>query len=74
MHEAARWRLKLFRENTEYVEVQRDKYEKLEAEREEMDPPYLSAADFIDKQIDEVLAKYERWREEKENREKVKGR
>ncbi|MGF3499494.1 MAG: hypothetical protein ACQXXL_07760 [Candidatus Methanosuratincola sp.] len=73
IRDAARWRLELFRENTEYVEVPRDKYEKLGAALEEMDVPYLSVADFIDKQIDEVLAEYESLLEEIENREKAKG-
>jgi len=70
MRDAARWRLKFFRENTEYVEIPKDKYEKLEAALEEMNTPYLSAADFIDKQIDEVLEKYDAWLEEKEQRRK----
>jgi hypothetical protein len=60
MRDAARWRLNLFRENTEYVEVPKDKYERLEAALKEMNAPYLSAAGFIEKQIDEALEKYER--------------
>ena len=60
MRDAARWRLNLFRENTEYVEVPKDKYERLKAALKEMNAPYLSAADFIEKQIDEALEKYER--------------
>ena len=31
MRDAARWRLKLLRENTEYVEIPKDKYERLKA-------------------------------------------
>jgi hypothetical protein len=57
MRDATRWRLKLFRENAEYVEILKDKYEWLKTALEEMNVPYLSAPDFIDKQIDEVLEK-----------------
>jgi len=71
MRDAARWRLKFFRENTEYVEIAKDKYEKLEAALDEMNAPYLSAADFIEKQIDEVLEKYDSWQEEKEKRKRT---
>ena len=70
MRDATRWRLKLFRENTEYVEIPKDKYERLKTAIEDVNAPYLSVSDFIDKQIDEVLEKYERWLEEKEEHEK----
>jgi hypothetical protein len=43
MRDAARWRLKLFRENTKYVEVPKDKYERLKTALKEMNTPYLSA-------------------------------
>ncbi|MGB9914722.1 MAG: hypothetical protein ACPLIG_04720 [Candidatus Bathyarchaeales archaeon] len=57
---AARWHLKLFRDNMEYVKVSRDKYERLEAALEEMDAPYLSVPYVINRQIEEVLEKYDR--------------
>ncbi len=70
MRDAARWRLKLLRENSEYVEIPKDKYEKLKTAIEEMNTPYHSASDFIHRQVDEVLEKYDRWLEEKEEHEK----
>ena len=70
IRDAARWRLKLFRENTEYVEIPKDKYEKLKTAIEEMNTPYHSASDFIDKQVDEVMEKYDAWLQEKEEHEK----
>jgi len=70
MRDAARWRLKFLRENSEYVEIPREKYEKLDAAVKEMDTPYHSASDLINKQVDEVLEKYDTWLEEKEQHEK----
>jgi hypothetical protein len=66
IRDAARWRLKFLNENSEYVEIPRDKYEKLETAVKEMNAPYRSALDFIHTQIDEVLEKYDRWLEEKQ--------
>jgi len=70
IRDAARWRLKFLREESEYVEIPKDKYERLDAAVEEMNTPYHSASDFIHKQVDEVLEKYDRWLEEKEEHEK----
>jgi len=70
IRDAARWRLKFLREESEYVEIPRDKYEKLEAAVKEMNTPYHSASDFVHTQIDEVLEKYDKWLEEKDALEK----
>jgi hypothetical protein len=35
-----------------------------------MSPPYYSAEDFVHKQVDEVLEKYDAWLQEKEEHEK----
>jgi len=43
-----------------YVEIPREKYERLEAAIKEMSTPYHSASDFVHKQVDEVLEKYDR--------------
>jgi hypothetical protein len=66
IRDAARWRLKFLNENSEHVEIPRDKYEKLENAVKEMNAPYRGALDFIHTQIDEVLEKYDRWLEEKQ--------
>jgi len=68
--DAARWRLKFLRKEYEYVEIPRDKYERLEAAVKEMNTPYYSASDFIHKQVDEALEKYDAWLQEKEEHEK----
>jgi Arc/MetJ-type ribon-helix-helix transcriptional regulator len=70
IRDAARWRLKLLREKSEYVEIPKDKYEKLKTAIEEMNTPYHSASDFIHRQVDEALEKYDAWLEEKEEQEK----
>jgi hypothetical protein len=66
IRDAARWRLKFLREESEYVEIPRDKYERLEAAVEEMNTPYCSATDFINGQIDEILKKYGTWLKEQQ--------
>jgi hypothetical protein len=66
IRDAARWRLRFLREESEYVEIPRDKYERLEAAVEEMNTPYCSATDFINGQIDEVLEKYDTWLKEQQ--------
>jgi hypothetical protein len=71
IRDAARWRLKFLNENSEYVEIPRDKYERLESAVKEMNTPYRGALDFIHSQIDEVLEKYDGWLEEKEAHEKA---
>jgi len=42
IRDAARWRLKFLTEESEYVEISRDKYERLEAAVKEMSTPYGS--------------------------------
>jgi len=50
--------------------IHAEKYERLEAAVKEMSTPYHSAPDFVHKQIDEALEKYNAWLEEKEEHEK----
>jgi len=69
IRDAARWRLKFLKENSEYVEIPREKYERLEVAVKEMNTPYYSASDLIHKQIEEVLEQYEKWQKEKEEHE-----
>lgn len=67
--DAARWRLKFLKKEYEYVEIPREKYERLDAAVREMNTPYHSASDFVHKQVDEVLEKYDAWLQEKEGGE-----
>jgi len=70
MRDAARWRLKFLNEESEYMEIPREKYERLETAVKEMSTPYHSASDFVHKQVDEVLEQYDVWLQEKEEHEK----
>ena len=70
MRDAARWRLKFLNEESEYVEIPREKYERLDAAVKEVSTPYHDASDFVHKQVDEVLEKYDAWLQEKEEHEK----
>jgi len=71
IRDATRWRLKFLNEESEYVEIPREKYERLDVAVKEMNTPYHSASDLVRKQIDEVLEKYNRYLEEKEEHKKT---
>ena len=68
--DAARWRLRFLTGTCEYVEVQKEKYEKAELAIREMNLPFLGAADFIDKQLETLLEKHGEWQQQKEEKEK----
>ena len=72
MRDAARWRLKSFTEDYEYIEIPKEKYEKLKTALEEMDSPYYNVSDLIERQIDDVLEKYDTWIEEKSENKATK--
>jgi hypothetical protein len=74
IRDAARWRLKFLKEDFEYVEISRGKYEKLEAAVKEMNTPYHSAADFIYRQVDQTLRKYDAWLLSLSNRKRMNQR
>ena len=67
IRDATRWRLKFLKEDYEYIEIPRETYEKLNQALKEMSAPFYSVEDFINKQINEALEKYEAWIEENEN-------
>jgi len=70
IRDAARWRLKFLNEDSEYIEIPREKYGRLDAAVKEMSTPYHGASDFVHKQVDEVLEKYDAWLQKKEEHEK----
>jgi Arc/MetJ-type ribon-helix-helix transcriptional regulator len=69
IRDAIRWRLKFLKKESEYVEILKDKYEKLEAAIKEMSMPYCNASDFLHKQVDEMLEKYEEWKKARQKRQ-----
>ena len=74
IRQAIRFLLKWESEKYEYIEVPREKYERLNEAIKEMNTPFYSAEEFINQQIDEVLEKYERWLEQKEAHGQAKRR
>lgn len=70
IRDAARWRLRFLAGTYEYIEVQKEKYEKVEAAIKEMNLPYLGATDFVDKQLEALLEKSAEWQQQKEDYEK----
>jgi hypothetical protein len=70
VRDAIRWRLKFLRGEFEYIEIPKEKYERLKAAVKDMNTLYHSASDFVHKQVDEVLEKYDKWLKEKEEYEK----
>jgi hypothetical protein len=61
VRDAIRFRLSWLRENNECIEVPKDQYEKLEAAIKEMNLPFLSADNFINNQIIELIEKHEEY-------------
>jgi len=70
LRDAARFRLRYLSGGYEHVEVLKEKYDKGELALKEMDLPFLGVADFLDKQLEDLLEKYGEWQEQKEEHEK----
>jgi len=70
IRDATRWRLRFLTGAYEYIEVQKEKYEKVEAAIKEINLPYLGTADFVDKQLESILDKYDEWQRQKQEDEK----
>jgi Arc/MetJ-type ribon-helix-helix transcriptional regulator len=71
IRDAIRWRLKFLKGESEYIEIPKVKYERLKAAVKDINTSYHSAPDFVYKQVDEVLEKYDKWLEQREEREKI---
>jgi len=65
IRQAIRFLLKWESEEYEYIEIPKEKYERLNQAIKEMDTPFYSVDDFVNKQIEEVLEHYDKWLEEK---------
>ena len=65
IRQAIRFFLKWESEEYEYIEIPKQKYEKLNQAVKQMNTPYYNAEDFIDNQIDKILQQYEKWLKEK---------
>ncbi|MEM3551785.1 MAG: ribbon-helix-helix domain-containing protein [Candidatus Bathyarchaeia archaeon] len=65
IRQAIRFFLKWETEEYEYMEIPKQKYDKLNKAVKQMNTPYYNAEDFIDDQIDKILDQYEKWLKEK---------
>jgi len=65
IRDAVRHRLEILSSEFEYIVIPREDYESLEKAIEEMEAPFKNAADFVRKQIDEVLEKYKEFKKQK---------
>ncbi|MEM3827837.1 MAG: ribbon-helix-helix domain-containing protein [Conexivisphaerales archaeon] len=65
IRQAIRFFLKWESEEYEYIEIPKQKYDKLNKAVKQMNTPYYNAEEFIDDQIDRILEQYEKWLKEK---------
>ena len=66
IRQAIRFLLKWESEEYEYIELPKEKYDKLNEAVKNMNTPYYNADEFINDQIDKILDQYEKWLKEKE--------
>jgi metal-responsive CopG/Arc/MetJ family transcriptional regulator len=64
IRQAIRFFLKWESADYEYIEIPREKYDKLNRALKDMGMPYYNAAEFIEDQIDKALQQYEKFLEE----------
>ncbi|MGB9960280.1 MAG: ribbon-helix-helix domain-containing protein [Candidatus Bathyarchaeales archaeon] len=69
IRQAVRFMLKWETSEYEYIEIPKEDYERLNRAVKEMNTPYADAEDFIQKQIQKALEKYEEWQKEKGEKE-----
>jgi len=72
IREAIRFKLGALKGQCEYIEVPKEDYEKLQQAVLDLDTGFLSADDFIEKQIQSLLEKHEAWIKQKEDYKKRK--
>jgi hypothetical protein len=65
IRQAIRFFLKWESEDYEYIEIPKEKYDKLNKAVKQMNTPYYNAEEFIDDQIEKILDQYEKWLKEK---------
>ena len=70
IREAIRFKLGALTGQCEYIEVQKEDYEKLQQALRDLDTGFLSADDFIEQQIRSLLEKHEAWIKQQEDYEK----
>jgi Arc/MetJ-type ribon-helix-helix transcriptional regulator len=72
IREAIRFKLGALKGQCEYIEVSKEDYEQLQQAVRDLDTGFLSADDFIEQQIRNLLEKHKVWIKQKEDYEKRK--
>jgi Arc/MetJ-type ribon-helix-helix transcriptional regulator len=72
IRDAIRAQLRFIKDEYTYVEVPKEEYERLQQAIKELDTSFLSADDFINHQIRNLIEKHENYTKEKEAQEKSK--
>jgi hypothetical protein len=70
IRDAIRYRLRFLKDQSEYIEIPMEEYEKLQQAIHDMDTGFLSVDDFIDQQVRNLLEKHQAWTKQKEDYEK----
>jgi len=74
LRDAARFRLRYLSQEYEHIEVLREKYEQGEKIIMETGMPFMGVADFLEKQLDSLLEKYEELKMQEKEQEKSSRR
>ncbi len=72
IRDAIRYQLRLLRNETEFIEMPKEDYEKLQQALKDMDTPFRSVEEFITQQTKALLDKYAGWLKQKEDYENSK--
>jgi len=72
IREAIRFKLGSLKGQCEYIEVSKEDYEQLQQAVRDLDTGFLSADDFIEQQMRNLLEKHKVWIKQKEDYEKRK--
>jgi len=70
LRDAARFRLSYLSQEYEHIEVLREKYEQGEKIIMETGMPFMGVADFLEKQLDSLLERYEELKQQEKEQEK----
>jgi Arc/MetJ-type ribon-helix-helix transcriptional regulator len=70
IRDAIRTQFRFIKDERKYIEIPKDDYEKLQQALKDMDSGFLSADDFINHQIRNLLEKHDGFLKEKQNRKR----
>jgi thermostable 8-oxoguanine DNA glycosylase len=66
IRDAIRFRIRFLRNQTEYIEISKDEYNRLEQALRDLDTPFQSVEDFMRRQVEGLLEKHTAWLKQKE--------